>query len=190
VNGVDAHLRRHLLPLPPGWEPTPLRRAAVLAPIVAGGGGDRLLLLVRRDDLREHAGQVAFPGGADDGDAGPVACALREAEEEVGLRAAGVTLLGSLPPRRSTSDFLVHCVVGRAADPGDGAIDPREVARLLRIPLRELVDRGRWYEQAPPPRADGRTFPASPHFDWGGDVVWGLTGRFVHELAGLLARMP
>jgi 8-oxo-dGTP pyrophosphatase MutT (NUDIX family) len=184
--GTDERLRQVLLPLPTAWEQTPLRRAAVLAPIFADAGEDWLLLLVRRPDLREHAGQIAFPGGADAGDPDPVACALREAREEVALRAEELTLLGSLQPRQSSSGYRVHCLVGRAAAPPT-SFDSGEVERLLRIPLRALLELDRWYERAPPPAEGSRRHPPSPHFDWQGDVVWGLTGRFAHDLAARLA---
>lgn len=179
----DAALRERLLPVPRGWPPTTLRRAAVLAPLFASAGEDRLLFLVRRHDLREHAGQIAFPGGADAGDADPVQCALREAHEEIGLPGSAVTLLGELQPRQSSSGYRVHCLVARVVLPEPLVVDPGEVARVLTVPLRELCLPGRWRWAAP---AADPPLPPSPHFEVGADVIWGLTGRFAHDLVQAL----
>lgn len=186
MNATDRALAAVLAPLPVPWQRTTLRRAAVLAPLFARGGEDWLLFTVRPAAMRMHAGQISFPGGADDGDADPVACALRETQEELGIAPADVALLGSLGARQSSSGFRVHCLVGRVPDPRDLAPDPGEVARLLAIPLPELARQGRWRDHAPL-LADGRALPASPHFDWHGDVVWGLTGRFTKDLVDALA---
>jgi 8-oxo-dGTP pyrophosphatase MutT (NUDIX family) len=183
---ADEFLRTHLPPVPAAWNETPLRRAAVLAPIFARSGEDWLLFTVRRSDLRLHGGQISFPGGMQHGDESPADCALREAAEEIGIDPARVTLLGSLPARQSSSRIEVHCIIGRIAEPAVFRFDRREVERLLAIPWRELGDRRRWQLRAPPPEADGRQLPTSPHFDSGDDVVWGLTGRFAFELVQAL----
>jgi 8-oxo-dGTP pyrophosphatase MutT (NUDIX family) len=182
----DELVRRRLQPVPDRWDETPLRRAAVLAPIFAQDDEDWLLFTVRPPDLRQHGGQISFPGGMQEGTESPQQCALREAAEEIGVDPAAVRLLGSLPTRQSSSRIAVHCLVGRIAAGAPLRIDRREVERVLAIPWRELVDRRRWREHAPPPAPDGRRLPASPHFACGPDVVWGLTGRFAFDLVQAL----
>ena len=167
---------------PPPTGVAGLRRAAVLVLLGPGadGGGD-VVLLERAADMRSHPGQVAFPGGgvdaADGGD--PVRAALREAAEETGLDPAGVEVLGTapelyLPP----SGFLVAPVVAWEAVPGAlGAGDPREVARVLRVPLPQLAD--------PATRASVRAGSGwlGPAFVLDDLVVWGFTAVL---LSGLL----
>src|SRR5712671_2370469 len=95
-----------LAPVTGQWRLEPgLRDSAVLLPIVRRGDGDRLVFNRRRDDLPAHAGQVCFPGGARSGAESVVACALREAEEEMGVPADAVRLLGRLPDRVSIAGF-------------------------------------------------------------------------------------
>lgn len=179
----DKLLRDALDPVPTVWEPKPgFRPAAVLAPLFSREGCDFLLYTLRRRDLPHHPGQVSFPGGAKEGREEPTACALRETEEETGVRAASVKLLGSLPPRLSIAGFWVHPLVGRIAEPTDLRPDPREVERVLEIPVADLMQSRRW-EMRVPTGLD-RPRPASPHFAWDGTAVWGLTARFTLELLG------
>ena len=110
-----------------------------------GPGGPDLLFIQRSQGLRLHAGQPAFPGGAiDAADGGPVAAALREAAEEVGLDPGGVDVLATLPelfiPR---SGFRVVPVLAWWRRPSAVApVDPREVAAVERISVAELADPG------------------------------------------------
>lgn len=175
---------RPLLPLS-DWQPSDatLRRAAVLAALRPGEDGDDLLLVVRPLTMPNHPGQIAFPGGMAMPGETPLDTALREAHEEVGLPAHAVLPLGTLPPRCSSSQIHVHCVVARIA-----AVplrhDPREVEALLTVPLRQLRDETRWSERTPPPDARGRQPPTSPHYALGERWLWGLTARFVRDLLG------
>ena len=178
---LDETLKLRLDKAPLVWTPTPLRVASVLCPIVQHDAEDHVLLLVRTTGMRQHAGQIGFPGGMRAGDEDPVSCALRECNEEIGVPAAAVTILGGLPPRESSSAILVHCLVGRV-QPVPVRTEPREVDRVLHVPLRELLDATRWEEKAPPRIATGQQPRTSPHFWFGTDLVWGLTGRFVRDL--------
>ena len=185
MSHLDETLMQCLDAAPGVWTPTPLRVAAVLCPIVQHHGEDHELLLLRPAEMRQHAGQISFPGGMRSGDEDPVSCALRECREEIGVPATAVTILGGLPPRESSSGILVHCLVGRVV-PVPVTTDPREVDRVLHVPLRELFDRARWEEKAPPRSATGQQPRTSPHFVFGTDLLWGLTGRFVRDLVDRL----
>jgi len=110
----------------------------------SGWAGAEVLLIERAHDMRSHAGQVAFPGGAlDPGDEGVVEAALREAVEETGLDPSGVEVFGTLPALfLPVSDFVVTPVLGWWRTPSPvGVVDPAEVASVHRVPLADLLDR-------------------------------------------------
>ena len=178
---LDGVLRTRLAPPTGEWRTRAgLRDAAVLAPLFTRGGEDFLLLTRRHDDLPDHPGQVAFPGGAREGDEDAVACALRETREEIGLE--GAELLGRLPDRESIAGFMVAAFAGRVEGPLDLRPDPREVASVLEVPFRLLLEEERWrYEDRSSPRG---TFRNVPFFTWDGPTVWGLTALFVRDLVG------
>ena len=141
-----------------------------------------LLLIQRSADLRLHAGQPAFPGGAvDAADDGPVAAALREAAEEVGVDPAGVDVVGTLPelfiPR---TDFRVVPVLAWWREPCAVApVDPAEVAAVERISVSELAD--------PETRVTvrGPSGYLGPAFRVKGMLIWGFTAVLVDRLLAL-----
>jgi 8-oxo-dGTP pyrophosphatase MutT (NUDIX family) len=177
LDPTDDRLRVVLDPPVPAFTAPPgLRAAAVLAPWVRRAGEPHLLFTRRCADLPHHAGQVSFPGGAREGDEDPLSCALRESEEELGLPRGQVTVLGGLPGRRSIAGYWVEVVVGAIPAGLVLSPDPREVAAVVEMPLWALAEAGRWSEREVAP---GRTGPV---FEWQGEVLWGLTARFVLEL--------
>ena len=145
----------------------------------AGWEGADVLLIERANDMRSHAGQVAFPGGAvDPGDDGVVAAALREAVEETGLDPVGVQVFGTLPALfLPVSDFVVTPVLAwwRGPSPVD-VVDPAEVASVHRVPLADLLDPANRFRARHPSGYVGAAFQVA------GLLVWGFT-------AGLLDRM-
>ncbi len=158
------------------------RDSAVLALFGDGDQGPDLLLIERAATLRSHAGQPAFPGGAQDPtDAGPVEAALREAREEVGLDPATVRVLGLLPSLwLPPSGFVVHPVVGWWQSPHPvHVVDPGEVAAVERVPLAELTDPANRFCVVHP---SGYTGPA---FHVRGLLVWGFTAGLVAGLVSL-----
>lgn len=175
---VDAAPRAH----PPGIYRPPSgggRPSAVLVLFGEGPEGADVLLIQRSPNLRNHAGQPAFPGGAiDPDDAGPVEAALREAAEETGLQPAGVDVLATMPELYIwRSGYLVTPVVAYWREPCEVApTDPREIAAVARVPIADLVaPRNRVMLRHP-----GGT--SGPAFRVGGMLVWGFT-------AGLLDRL-
>jgi 8-oxo-dGTP pyrophosphatase MutT (NUDIX family) len=144
-----------------------------------GGEGLTVLLLERAPELRSHAGQVAFPGGARDAaDHDAVATALREAAEETGLDPTGVEVIGELPSLWvPPSNFSVTPVLGWWRSPSTVyPVDPAETASVHVVPVRELLD--------PCSRGSVRhpSGLVGPAFWVRGLVVWGFT-------AGLLSRL-
>ena len=141
-----------------------------------------LLFIQRSADLRLHAGQPAFPGGAiDAADDGPVAAALREAAEEVGVDPSGVDVVGTLPelfiPR---TGFRVVPVLAWWREPGAVApVDPAEVAAVERISVSELAD------PATRVMVRGPGGYLSPAFQVKGMLIWGFTAVLVDRLLAL-----
>lgn len=179
LTGVPEHVRRLIasadrLPLRHrrGDATDSARRSAVLVLFGEGPAGPDVLLIEKAARLRTHAGQPAFPGGgADPGEDYPVGTALREAHEEAGVEPAGVRVLAVLPQLfLGPSDNLVVPVVGWWDDPREVTTgDPREVARVARVPLAELVEPANRFRVRHP---SGYTGPA---FAVAGMVVWGFT---------------
>jgi 8-oxo-dGTP pyrophosphatase MutT (NUDIX family) len=172
------------------------RAAAVLILISEGGagpgkgddpleppkseGGPELLFVERPLTMRTHAAQIAFPGGAADPEDVDLAdTALREAYEETGVDRDGIEVLGLLPPAHvAVSGFDVSGVVAWWRQPSVVlAVDPREVASLLVVPVARLVDATNRFLVHHPSGYVGPAFQVDDH------LIWGLTA---HLLDGVL----
>jgi 8-oxo-dGTP pyrophosphatase MutT (NUDIX family) len=181
VNGVASARPQELSRNDPVSDTAAVRQAAVLILIATDGAdGPDVLLQQRASNLRDHAGEVAFPGGArEPGDAGPPATAIREAAEETGVDPAGVDPLILLPRLHiPPSGFDVTGVLAHWRAPSPvSAIDPGETSRVMRVPLTALA--------APEHRVMISTSFGwrGPAFVLEGAVVWGYTGE---TLAALL----
>jgi 8-oxo-dGTP pyrophosphatase MutT (NUDIX family) len=179
----DAAVAARLDPVSEEWDDgAGSRGAAVVVPIQRRADGDVVVFTERPRGLRRHAGQVSFPGGTPDPGETPLACALRELREELGVR-GGLRVLGALPRRTTTTGFHVHPFVVRLPT-GDVAPDRSEVERVLPIPLAALREEARWAWRQPPAAAQA---PPGPHFDHDGATVWGLTARVARDF---LERLP
>lgn len=187
---------------PPAWTPEkrgdgglfegyPRTAASVLVPLVQRDAGLTLLLTQRTAHLRDHAGQISFPGGrAEAHDADAVDTALREAEEEVGLGRRHVEVIGSLPVYRTVTNFDVTPIVALVTPPFELALDAHEVADAFEVPLAFVMTpahhRRHVYEHEgvqreflsmPYPRPDG----AGEYF------IWGATAAMLRNFYRLLA---
>lgn len=161
-----------------------LVRAAVLIPLLRGPEGLRVLLTVRTAHVEHHKGEVSFPGGAHDSeDATLEETALRETQEEVGIRPADVELAGRLSDYRTPSGFAVTPFVGFLPFPYPYAPSWLEVAELLEAPLAEL-----WEAccQGPRPVSRGGRMVLAYEYFPGGHRVFGATARMLTDLLGLL----
>jgi 8-oxo-dGTP pyrophosphatase MutT (NUDIX family) len=161
-----------------------LRPAAVLLPLVSEADDYKLLLTVRASSLRRQPGDISFPGGAiDPTDASPLAAALRESEEEVGLRASDVDILGQMDEVPTITGFRITPFVGLVNGPYAFRTN-HEVEELLLVPLSVLrePDVVSVEEREVSP---GQRIPIY-HYRYGKRDIWGITGRLVKELIELL----
>lgn len=158
------------------------RQAAVLALFSTIADELHLTVVERAHTLRNHAGQIAFPGGGvDPTDAGVEAAALREADEEIGLRADTVRIIGCLPPAHvAVSGFDVTTVVGWWVEPHDVyARDRREVESVHHLPVSHLVDPEHRRIARHPSGFRGPCFLADDLF------IWGLTAHLIDGILNL-----
>lgn len=161
------------------------RPAAVLCALRPGPDGLRVVLTQRSAHLRNHAAQVAFPGGKIDvTDPSPEAAALREAEEEVGLPRDAVDLLGSVDPYLTSTGFRVTPVVG-VIDPAWRPVpDPGEVETVFEPPLDFLMDPANRQRHHHDRNGYRRYYYAMP---WQGFYIWGATAGMLKGLSDRLA---
>lgn len=214
VVGTDAHLApvaedrltaaalRQRFAAPPLWEPEKRgdgalfdgrerTDASVLVPLVEREDGLTVLLTQRTAHLRDHAGQISFPGGrAEAGDVDEIDTALREAEEEVGLARQHVEVIGALPLYRTVTNYDVTPVVALVRPGFELALDGFEVAEAFEVPLAflmapahhrrhalQLADGRREFLSMPWPRPDGQ----------GEYFIWGATAAMLRNFYRLLA---
>ena len=151
-----------------------LKCAAVLIPLTQVNGEWHLLFTRRTDRVQSHKGQVSFPGGAcDEGETTPEQTALREAEEEIGMRPGDVRVLGRLSQLITVTSFRVSPIVGVIPWPYTFKVAGVEVARVFTIPLSWLSDRSNYWEFFS--RDSDRSLIAYHPYD--GELLWGATAR-------------
>jgi 8-oxo-dGTP pyrophosphatase MutT (NUDIX family) len=174
-----AGIRRHR-PTAVTDEP---RRAAVIVPVLERASDPFLLFTKRADDLSDHPGQMSFPGGGvEPSDADLEATALREADEEIGLRPSEVDVVGRLDDIRTVTSYSVRpfaaCVPDREYVPGDG-----EVAEIAVLPVAGLTDRDNYESE----RRDHPYYgEVRLHFfRVDGYTVWGATANILVQFLEL-----
>ncbi len=157
-----------------------LKPAAVLVPLVHHEDGFTVLLTQRTENLSSHAGQIAFPGGRlEAGDADAVAGALREAEEETGLRPAQVEILGQLDSYVTITGFEVTPIVGAVTPPLDLRPDPIEVADVFEVPLDFFLNPANHQRVSRDSNGQTRAYYAMP---FGDRYIWGATAGMLVNL--------
>ena len=157
-----------------------LRDAAVMIAVVDHPGDATLLLTQRTVHLRNHSGQIAFPGGRiDPEDATPEDAALRETEEEVGLDPSLIDIIGRMPDYVTGSGYRIAPVLGVVTPGFDLTINPDEVDAAFEVPLRFLMDPANH-------RRDSRLWNEQERFfytmPYGDRYIWGVTAGIIHAL--------
>jgi len=182
----DPYLEYPSLLLKSKEQPKP---AAVLIPLLRKDSAWQILFTRRRDDLPEHSGQVAFPGGrTDPGDASPEGTALREAWEEIGLQPEHVHLLGRLRDYLTITDYLVTPVVGVMPWPYALQLEIREVSRAFTIPLAWLMNPNN-HEQRPRQLPKPNPPVNVIYFKlFDGELLWGASARLTLSLIHALSQ--
>ncbi|MEM7444284.1 MAG: CoA pyrophosphatase [Pseudomonadota bacterium] len=171
--------------LNPDMPPLPtLRDAAVLVPLINRPSEPTVLLTVRTEHLKAHAGQISFPGGRiEDGDSGPLAAALRETKEEVGISSDRIDIVGRLNTYITRTGFRIQPYVGVMEPPVDITPDPFEVADTFEVPLSFILSRDM-------PRRHARTFQGRERyfyvFTYQDRYIWGATAGMLRNLKLLL----
>lgn len=162
-----------------------LRAAAVLVGIVPGRLGAEVILTKRASHLKHHPGQIAFPGGKQEpGDPSLEATALREAQEEIGLPAALVRLIGRLPSHETVTGFQMTPILAEVAQ-FSPIPDAGEVEEVFTVPLAHLLNPDRYTIQRRQWRGQWRAYYAVP---WGPYYIWGATARILRGLAERASR--
>ncbi len=160
----------------PEWVARP---AAVLIPLYRANDEWHLLFTERTHTVEDHKGQVAFPGGrVDDTDASRIDTALREAEEEIGLRRADVTVLGVLDELLSVTQYRITPVVGVLPWPYSFTLSTAELSEVFGVPLRWLTDPAHCEIKYHAPLISGPRIPVY-YFHYQGHTIWGVTARIM-----------
>lgn len=167
----------------------PPRESAVLLALYERDDAVQVLFIKRTDRVGLHKGEIGFPGGRiEPDDAGPLAAALREAEEEVGIPPAAVEPIGTLPTVSTVvTNMLIFPFVGRLAAPPIFILSEYEVAETIEVPLPALLDPATYHEEDWIIRGSKRRIFV---YRYGPYDIWGATGRIVQEFLARLERWP
>lgn len=173
-----------LNPDQPLFDTAKLRNAAVLIPIIPGPSGLEVIFTKRSTTMRNHPGQISFPGGKQDNtDRSFIHTALREAEEEIGLAQKDVKIIGALPKHTTVTSFLVHPYVGLVPRNFIPKILTDEVDEVFSAPLDHLLQPANYQIEERIWQGQKRyyfTVPYGPYY------IWGATARMLRMLAEIL----
>jgi len=158
--------------------------AAVLVPIIDHPGGLTVLLTERATHLKHHPGQISFPGGRiESSDASPLAAALRETEEEIGLSREHVRLVGYLEPHLVLTGYWITPVVAFVQPGFELRLDAREVASTFEVPLAHILDPANHRSRE---RVVGTVSVRVYDIPFEGHNIWGATAGILMALYRLL----
>lgn len=158
-------------------------KAAVLIAVV-GHREPTVILTQRTAHLKDHGGQISFPGGRmEEDDPDPAATALRESEEEIGLNAASCRILGELSPYDTITGYRVFPIVAWVDPPVDYRPDPFEVAEVFEVPLAFIVDLKNHQRDSRERAGVRRSFWVLPYEH---RYIWGATAAMLVNFARLL----
>lgn len=172
-------------PLSQDFSTTGLKPAAVLVALYPHENKWMIPLILRVEDGYHHSGQVSFPGGRLEDQEELVDCALREAEEEVGILAKDVEIVGKLTPIPiHVSNFLVHPFVGILKERPNWIVNPHEVRSILEIGIEEFSEEAVESEEWDFPKRGGLC--RVPFYHLRNQKIWGATAMMLNELMAIL----
>jgi 8-oxo-dGTP pyrophosphatase MutT (NUDIX family) len=161
--------------------------SAVLVPLYNKEGQYHVLFTQRTNNVKEHKGQISFPGGAHQkGDKTLLDTALRESAEEIGLAPGQVEILGELDDTiTETSHYVISPFVGLILWPYKFKVDGWETEAVIEIPVSALMDKGCLREETE--TKDGRA-ATSYFYHYRGKIIWGATARILHQFLEIFAQ--
>ena len=178
MNWMDDVERRLAAAARSGVPPGSARRAGVLVPLFVREGMLWVVFTRRTDTVAHHRGQISFPGGAEEpGDEDLSQTALRETEEELGVRPDDVKLLGKLSPMVTVTDFYVEPYVAAIPQPYVFTPAESEIAEVVEAPIGALTDPAIKETKLLPDREEPVLF-----YHYRDQVIWGATARMLAEL--------
>lgn len=181
-------LKQHLAALDKKCITDPCRTpAAVVLPLFLSHGEYHLLFIKRTETVRDHKGQVSFPGGHyEKRDKTMLNTALRECTEEIGVPADKIDIIGELDECvTSETNYIISTFVALVPYPYDFKLDRREIVRLIEVPVSVLLDEK--YQQANPGLFKG--YP-EPVYRCGNDIIWGATARILYQFLDIWQGLP
>lgn len=175
---LSCRQKQHIVE--PGWVPS-----AVLVPIYYKGGQYYLLFIKRTEKVKEHKGQISFPGGAyGEGDGTLLNTALRESDEEVGLAPGEVEVLGVLDDIvTKTSGYIISPFVALIPWPYQFKINREEVEEIIEVPISVLQDKSCVHQETEIIEGEAVT---SYFYHYQGRVIWGATARILNQFLDIL----
>lgn len=183
-NALPAGITTDVVPEVRQYFPPSPVAAAVLVPIVDHRDGLSVLLTQRAPGLRQHAGQISFPGGRiEPADAGPMEAALRETEEEIGLPREQVSFAGYLAPHLVLTGYWITPVIGFVRPGFALKLDAREVDATFEVPLLHILDQANHRSRV---RQLGSTTVQVYDIPFGEHNIWGATAGILMSLYRLL----
>ena len=162
------------------------KRSAVLIPLMIEANVPHVVLTRRADHMRNHKGEVSFPGGRMEPGETPAQAAVREAFEEIALHHDHLQLVGELEPIATfVSNSHITPVVAHVQGTPQLTADPGEVARVFTVPLHDLARpdtyRNEWWQT---PRGDINIH----FFELDDETIWGATGRLLHHVLDIVTK--
>jgi 8-oxo-dGTP pyrophosphatase MutT (NUDIX family) len=163
--------------------------SAVLVPVLQREHCCDVLFSRRARGLTFHSGQISFPGGTRDAqDADLLDTALREAEEEIGLKRRDVTIIGELDDFiTTTSNFVITPFVASIPWPYEFKVNPDEIEQLIYVPLLKLMDTN--HQRQDTERFNDKEIPVTSYIH-GDDIIWGATAHILSHLLDIIKVLP
>jgi len=162
-----------------------LTPSAVLLPLFRKDGEIHLLFTRRTEGVKNHKGQISFPGGVqDEGDESLQATALRESLEEIGVKTEEVKILGELDDITTITNYCISPFVGVIPYPYEFVVNKAEIDELIEVPIPALLD-PKVFTQENAYIQKGRPYPVY-YFNYGDTVIWGATAKIVKQFLELI----